>query len=55
VNKVGHRLIGLLELAGEAGRCDDIAGAPDPGAGALPRIWRTFSCKAYVLYMPEGM
>jgi hypothetical protein len=27
--------VGLLELAGEAGRRDDIAGAPDAGAAAL--------------------
>ena len=27
--------IGLLELAREARRCDDIAGAPDAGAAAL--------------------
>ena len=30
-----HQSIGLLELAGEAGRRDDIAGAADPGAAAL--------------------
>jgi hypothetical protein len=30
-----HWPIGLLELAGEAGGCDDIAGAPDAGAAAL--------------------
>jgi hypothetical protein len=30
-----HRPIGLLELAGEAGRRDDIAGAPNAGAAAL--------------------
>ena len=30
-----HRPIGLLELAGEARRRHDIAGAPDPGAAAF--------------------
>ena len=30
-----HRPIGLLELAREAGRRDDIAGAPDAGAATL--------------------
>jgi hypothetical protein len=30
-----HRPIGLLELAGEAGRRHDIVGAPDAGAAAL--------------------
>jgi len=30
-----HWPIGLLELTGEAGRCDGIAGAADPGAAAL--------------------
>jgi hypothetical protein len=30
-----QRPIGLLELAGETGRRDDIAGAPDAGAAAL--------------------
>ena len=30
-----HWPIGLLELAGEARGCDDIAGAPDAGAAAL--------------------
>jgi hypothetical protein len=30
-----HRPIGLLELAGEARRCHDIASAPDLGAAAL--------------------
>jgi hypothetical protein len=30
-----HRPIGLLELAGKAGRRVDIAGAPDAGAAAL--------------------
>src|SRR6202040_2066683 len=30
-----HRPIGLLELAGEAGRRDDIAGALDAGPAAL--------------------
>jgi hypothetical protein len=24
-------------------------------AGAMPRIWRTLSCKAYMPYMPECM
>jgi hypothetical protein len=30
-----HRPVGLLELAGETGRRDDIAAAPDAGAAAL--------------------
>ena len=34
-NRRPHRSIGLLELAGQARGCDDIAGAPDPGAAAL--------------------
>ena len=29
--------------------------APSTCAGAVPRIWRTLSCKAYMPYMPECM
>jgi len=29
--------------------------APGIRAGAVPRIWRTLSCKAYMPYMPECM
>ena len=29
--------------------------APGICAGAMPRIWRTLSCKAYMPYMPECM
>jgi hypothetical protein len=29
--------------------------APGTWAGAIPRIWRTLSCKAYMPYMPECM
>jgi len=29
--------------------------APGTWAGAMPRIWRTLSCKAYMPYMPECM
>jgi hypothetical protein len=29
--------------------------APGICAGAVPRIWRTLSCKAYMPYMPECM
>ena len=29
--------------------------APGTWAGAVPRIWRTLSCSAYMPYMPECM
>ena len=29
--------------------------APGTWAGAVPRIWRTLSCKAYMPYIPECM
>jgi hypothetical protein len=29
--------------------------APGTCAGAMPRIWRTLSCSAYMPYMPECM
>ena len=29
--------------------------SPGMWAGAVPRIWRTLSCKAYMPYMPECM
>ena len=29
--------------------------APGIWAGAMPRIWRTLSCSAYMPYMPECM
>ena len=29
--------------------------APGIWAGAMPRIWRTLSCNAYMPYMPECM